>query len=195
MICNWYSIAGKKVRICQDWDMPIPMFEGFETEPRGSADVSAECYEGNRNFEGAYGVEYYKCNTDMPHLFFSKESQDVRLTASSDWSQMVIEGCKNRMTGVMEVFLAAFYSFLTEQGGVLAHASLIRMERGCVMFSGPSGIGKTTQAKLWNMYKAAEILNGDKVILLPKEEEIEAWGSPWRGSSSYGKIRKEFLRL
>ena len=44
------------------------------------------------------------------------------------------------------------------------HSSLIRSHGEGLMFIGPSGIGKTTQAELWHAYRNADIINGDMVL-------------------------------
>ena len=36
-----------------------------------------------------------------------------------------------------------------------------------VVISGPSGIGKSTQAALWQRYAGAEIVNGDRALVRP----------------------------
>ena len=53
------------------------------------------------------------------------------------------------------------------------------------MFLGPSGIGKTTQAELWNQYRDALIINGDVVFVQETPEAFLGWGTPWHGSSPY----------
>lgn len=50
---------------------------------------------------------------------------------------------------------------------------------------GPSGIGKTTQAELWNKYCNALIINGDAVFVQETPEAFLGWGTPWHGSSPY----------
>ena len=54
-----------------------------------------------------------------------------------------------------------------------------------IMFLGPSGIGKTTQAELWKQYADADILNGDMVFVRENEDGFYGYGSPWHGSSPY----------
>jgi hypothetical protein len=63
------------------------------------------------------------------------------------------------------------------------HAACVRTALGGILFSGPSGIGKSTQADLWCKYRGAEQINGDRPILSKGEEGWLAWGSPYAGSS------------
>lgn len=39
--------------------------------------------------------------------------------------------------------------------------------RGGILLSGPSGIGKSTQAALWQRYGAAQTVNGDRALVRP----------------------------
>ena len=56
---------------------------------------------------------------------------------------------------------------------------------GGLLFSGPSGIGKSTQAELWQQYGGASLINGDRPILSRDELGWHAWGSPYAGSSRH----------
>ncbi len=58
------------------------------------------------------------------------------------------------------------------------------------LFTGPSGTGKTTQARLWKSLfpGEVEILNGDKPILeAGTEGNILVHPSPWKGKEGYGR--------
>lgn len=61
---------------------------------------------------------------------------------------------------------------LQEQGTLTFHASYILHDGEAILFSGPSGIGKSTQAALWQQFRNARIINGDRVLLTPKEDHI-----------------------
>lgn len=78
-----------------------------------------------------------------------------------------------------------FYSYCALDKFLLVHSSLVEYNGYGVMFLGPSGIGKTTQAELWNQYLDALIINGDCVFVEDKGEEFIGWGTPWHGSSPY----------
>lgn len=75
-------------------------------------------------------------------------------------------------------------TLLLHRGGLLLHASFIRLRDGRgVVFSAPSGTGKSTQADLWAVWEGAEILNGDRAALLPGHGGWTSWGLPYAGSS------------
>lgn len=81
--------------------------------------------------------------------------------------------------------LDMFCTHVTKQKGIIFHSSLIEHNGRGLMFLGPSGIGKTTQAELWNKYRDALIINGDIVFVQETEEAFLGWGTPWHGSSPY----------
>lgn len=63
------------------------------------------------------------------------------------------------------------------------HAACVDTGQGGILFSGPSGIGKSTQAALWTRYRGAKQINGDRPILSKRDGGWLAWGSPYAGSS------------
>lgn len=63
------------------------------------------------------------------------------------------------------------------------HAACVETPLGGILFSGPSGIGKSTQAELWCKYRDARQINGDRPILQRTDDGWLAWGSPYAGSS------------
>lgn len=77
----------------------------------------------------------------------------------------------------------AFEELLLRHDAMILHAAFINTEYGGVLFSGHSGVGKSTQANLWCRYKNAEQINGDRPILRKEGEQWKAFGSPYAGSS------------
>lgn len=83
------------------------------------------------------------------------------------------------------LFGQVFYTHAVQRHMIQFHSSLIDYQGHGLMFLGPSGIGKTTQAELWNQYRDALIINGDIVFVQETEEAFLGWGTPWHGSSPY----------
>ena len=68
--------------------------------------------------------------------------------------------------------------------GILFHSSYIRIGDEAVLFTAPSGTGKSTQADLWVKYRGAELLNGDRSVVRMEEKGVFVHGIPFAGSSS-----------
>lgn len=76
---------------------------------------------------------------------------------------------------------------------IILHASFIRWNGNGILFSAPSGTGKSTQAALWEEYNDAEILNGDRAALRKVNGVWRAYGLPYAGTS--GIYRNESAPL
>ena len=72
---------------------------------------------------------------------------------------------------------------IIRQGGFLLHASYILHRGRAILFTAPSGTGKSTQAELWCRHRGAELINGDRVAVKVTEDGIYACGVPFSGSS------------
>lgn len=80
-------------------------------------------------------------------------------------------------------FCIDFESLLIHKDRLCLHASCVDTPWGGLLFSGPSGIGKSTQAELWCRHRRAKQINGDRPILSKGKDGWLAWGSPYAGSS------------
>lgn len=63
------------------------------------------------------------------------------------------------------------------------HASVIEWNGNGILFTAPSGTGKSTQADLWRKYENATIVNGDKSMIRKKGNHYFVYGSPYAGTS------------
>lgn len=73
------------------------------------------------------------------------------------------------------------------KGGFLLHAAYIRHGDGAILFTAPSGTGKSTQADLWCRTRGAELINGDRAAVCCRENGVWAMGVPFSGSSGVSK--------
>lgn len=89
--------------------------------------------------------------------------------------------------------LAAICSRFSYYNALLAHSSFVIYRGKGIVFTGYSGVGKTTQAELWAKYMDAEIVNGDKVLIRETGGRFYAYGLPWKGSSEYCLNKKAEL--
>ena len=67
--------------------------------------------------------------------------------------------------------------------GVIFHSSYIKYKGKAILFTAPSGTGKSTQAELWRKLRGAEILNGDRSAIQVMDDVVYAAGVPFSGSS------------
>ena len=88
----------------------------------------------------------------------------------------------------------ALEDLLLRRDAVVLHASYIDTIYGGILFSGPSGIGKSTQADLWCRYRNAKQVNGDRPILRRDKSGWKAYGSPYAGSSRCWLNRSSQIR-
>lgn len=83
-----------------------------------------------------------------------------------------------------------FEALLLQNHRILLHSSFIKYDNKAILFSAPSGTGKSTQAELWKTHKQADILNGDRAAIGMNYGEWTAWGIPYAGTSGIYKNEK-----
>lgn len=68
------------------------------------------------------------------------------------------------------------------------HGAVIGIENSSIMFTAPSGTGKTTHIMKWiNGIQNAYIVNGDKPLIhIEKKNDVIACGTPWCGKENLG---------
>lgn len=128
-----------------------------------------------------HGIECFGTSKQWTHI--SRRGSDVMLV-DDKWKNAVILPLQNP-EHLSSFFCQIFYVHAVQRHILYFHSSLIEFGNRGLMFLGPSGIGKTTQAKLWNKYRDALIINGDVVFVQETDENFLGWGTPWHGSSSY----------
>lgn len=110
-----------------------------------------------------------------------KYNYEVRYLAGSEkyfeYSRNILEAIN------IEQVLNNFKAFLL-------HSSFINWQNKGILFSAPSGTGKSTQADLWNKHENAEIINGDRAGVRNVDGVWSAYGLPVAGSSGIYKNKK-----
>ncbi|MBE6771506.1 MAG: hypothetical protein E7547_05100 [Ruminococcaceae bacterium] len=138
-----------------------------------------------------FGVEYV--SKPYAHILRSASDGSSMLFSNDDWSESFVCSGNNGEYSE-ELMITSVYSALCKFRTLFLHASVIDLNGQGIVFVGPSGIGKTTQAELWKKVEGADILNGDKVFIRNFDKGVFAYGSPWKGSSSYFANKKTLLK-
>ena len=77
-----------------------------------------------------------------------------------------------------------FYKHLIALDGMMLHSSAVEYEGRAYLFSGPSGMGKSTHTRLWTeIFEGARVINDDKPALRCMDGVWYAYGTPWSGKT------------
>ncbi len=70
---------------------------------------------------------------------------------------------------------------------LLFHGCVVAYDGKAYVFTAKSGTGKTTHSRLWlDNIPGCHILNGDKPLLLFRDNKVFACGTPWQGKEAMG---------
>ena len=126
----------------------------------------------------------------LPHgwLLWKQLQQDggeLKFALAPDCDRVVLMKDTTQTCGMAAVEALTFFifpMFLTHN--ILTFHSVLLEHRGQgILIAAPSGVGKTTHARLWRTHKNALILNGDRSPCCEEEGSWYAFGTPWCGTS------------
>ncbi len=85
-----------------------------------------------------------------------------------------------------------FYMALLKHDGFYLHSSAVELDGRAYLFSGPSGMGKSTHTRLWQQTfgAAAQVFNDDKPALRLLDGRWYAYGTPWCGKDGINQNKK-----
>lgn len=187
------SIAGIPIRM--ELEQPVPMtdaFRPFLTAEQPWFTGRFRCVERLPELEDAvlYTGNCYRAHPNGVRSFFdAPKDLTPYAVARTDFGagEITVDYLEKGAHCVSQMdnsfFHLGFEGLLVRHDRVCFHAACVRTEKGGILFSGPSGIGKSTQARLWCDRRGAELVNGDRPILERREDGFYAWGSPYAGSS------------
>ncbi len=114
---------------------------------------------------------------DTPYAIYREISDDRAIIR--------IKRNKQELFSLDTVFNSVFAleRHLIDYDALLLHCAYIEINDTAVLFSAPSGVGKSTQASLWEQYKKANIINGDRALIQRSDQGFMVHGFPVCGSS------------
>ena len=140
---------------------------------QGSAHLEFR-YIGIRGISGYYGC-YQEISDHAARIFFNPDR------------------IQNLSIDPVFVSLFAFERRITDKNALILHCAYISYQNQAILFSAPSGTGKTTQAILWEKYRGSKTINGDRALLHMMNQQWYARGWPVCGTS--GICHNECLPL
>lgn len=79
--------------------------------------------------------------------------------------------------------ICGFHRQLLLREACVLHASYIDIGGEAILFTGPSNVGKSTQADLWVRHCGAQVINGDRALLRSLDGRWHVFGYPCCGTS------------
>lgn len=192
----WLKIADIKICILSDMVLYVdsPLLE-FLTDCSDEASIIINILEYKKNdcldrrkvgsdllMQYYQGANKWYCEAD------GKYGPVVRISYKEDFSEIKYEINRKAypdsvlsLSKVLQLF--PMRQFLISQGAFLMHTSQVADQESGILFTGNSGIGKTTQAKLWEKYKNVKILCNDRTVIKNIDNLWNTYGFPVDGSS------------
>lgn len=137
--------------------------------------VYMRCYSENGKTYRYYRHDLEETGSDYALLTYPNENPDslelLACESRRNWDYLQILSC----IGIEELLL--------HHDRAVLHSSWIERDGTAVVFSGRSGIGKSTQARLWNEYRGTPVRNGDRTLLRMIDGAAYACGLPYAGTS------------
>lgn len=114
---------------------------------------------------------------DMPYGIYIEHSENE--------IEILVDAGVRDMLAFDTVFLSLFglEKQMLCHDALILHCAYMLKDGKAVLFSAPSGTGKSTQADLWEKYRGTRTVNGDKSLLYRHEDGWYAHGWPICGSS------------
>lgn len=199
---KYYEIAGVKISI------EIPDSKMYEDERSLSefvCDNIEDCHKFNFSTVEVILPPEGELITAQPSFrIYGNKNEQVRFIGSvqNAWENAYIRAVHRGKDHRIELLESQFKEkigvhtvlnslmmehLIIENNGFIFHTSFIEYGGKAILFTAPSGTGKSTQADLWHKYKNAEIINGDRAAVIEKENRFYAAGIPFAGSSQYCK--------
>ena len=114
------------------------------------------------------------------------------LICARDYSEMTLY--VSQRIPMSSAIRAACEAGMTMRDGMPLHAALVEKDGYGVVFLGPSGMGKSTQAKLWVEHQGADFIIGDRPGLRRIDGQWIGFGMPWDGKDGIRQQKQVPIR-
>lgn len=169
-----FQVAGIQFSI----DDNIHQWNEFQVKEADDIQFTISCLRLNMQ---RYGLEQYPNARQATMVFRNKGEVMI---VDSDWKNVLILPPQS-IEQAEAFFVQVFHTHAVRRQMLQLHCATIDDDGRGILFLGPSGIGKTTQAERWAQYRGSAIINGDIGFVQRTPAGYTAWGTPWHGSSPY----------
>lgn len=187
-----YEIAKLNIRVITDFDISQTGSSQFFTSSFETSDVDIKISLGDIN---VVDIPVYSDN--FVDVFKNKDNNYTVIYYTTENAKKInhFSVCGNKCilsrdcnTSSRDMFhfwgMIDFPHILIQNRRLMLHCSYIINNGKAILFCGKSGIGKSTQAKLWQQFNNAEIINGDKAIVFSENGKLYASSLPISGTSN-----------
>lgn len=192
---NQYFIrmADLLIKVTSEYSIDFDERSGiFIGEPIDSPDICYYIEDKNYDISSARfvykAVKYHIYERDGEYIwqFRDMNEQFIMRCENEQRTKYHIYIKKETFDRVNSIMLVNFFAL---EGAMLhyhafwLHSSFVRWKGKGIVFTAPSGTGKSTQAELWKKYKGADTLNGDRTLIRCVDGIYKGYGSVYAGSS------------
>ena len=203
---RFFRICNKNIRVSSPVMPENPFLTEFSVQPTADADINVTVNTADSISYPDYPLHFNSNGIavvregDVFHRYAKMGTDDGSVTSYSNNSSahsetVVVKRNANVLLGDRYFWTTvAFPQLMLTENVLLLHASFIDCNGQGIIFSAPSGTGKSTQADLWKKHRNADIINGDKTGLIVEKGKVLASGVPFCGTSGICKNRTVPLR-
>ena len=202
---KYFNIADINIKIESDifWDVSdkYKIFEITQTNPDVIFKIDSEHQIEFSHFNSVFKddlLEIFQYDEEIVKVMYDDlESKEIdwcmHLSKDNKYTLYLYKKEIHNLKAFSILYFLELSLFLIKNNSMMLHASVVDYKGKGILFTAPSGTGKSTQAFLWEKELEAEIINGDRAIIR-KLDNYEVYGSPLAGSSNIYKNKKVPLR-
>ena len=183
------KIANVKFRFSLVSNLMKNQLEKYVTNEQGEINISSEIVDKinvpqtEAKFHSKY-YDVYQDNDDLIQIQKNENNGYIGAVIYKENSAIIL--MKNGDVGRKEYLLteyACLYFILKHENAILIHSSSIQYKDKGILFIASSGVGKSTQARLWKEHLNITQINDDKNIIIEEKDGLYIYGNPWSGKS------------
>lgn len=204
-----YNVAGTNIHVKACNNYLTNRMKDFECNENGNPDISVEIAQSShiKKPQGrlliSESIKWLKKEDKKGgyHLYSTGRGENEILShidTNSEWSNANITYLQQdvddetpdliKVWPDMHTFMLLgiiFRNNILNKNGIVIHASSIAWNGKGILFTAPSGTGKSTHVRLWEKYfgESVKVVNDDTPAIRFIDEEPMLCGTPWSGSS------------